>query len=63
MFQTELTETLLSPDVIAALRRRTPAGRLGQGEDLRAAVVYLASEGASFVTGANLVVDGGYTIL
>ncbi len=63
MFQTELTEKLLSPTVVEALRRRTPAGRLGRGEDLRAAVVYLASEGASFVTGVNLIVDGGYTIL
>ncbi|MHB8613305.1 MAG: SDR family NAD(P)-dependent oxidoreductase [Candidatus Dormibacteraceae bacterium] len=63
MFQTELTDTLLSPAVIVALRRRTPAKRLGRGQDLRAAVVYLASEGAAFVTGTNLVVDGGYSIL
>jgi NAD(P)-dependent dehydrogenase (short-subunit alcohol dehydrogenase family) len=63
MFQTELTGTLLSPVVVDALCQRTPAGRLGRGEDLRAAAVYLASEGASFVTGTNLVVDGGYTLL
>jgi NAD(P)-dependent dehydrogenase (short-subunit alcohol dehydrogenase family) len=63
MFQTELTDTLLSAPVVDALRRRTPVGRLGRGEDVRAAVVYLASDGASFVTGTNLVVDGGYTLL
>ncbi|HTY81655.1 MAG TPA: SDR family oxidoreductase [Dehalococcoidales bacterium] len=40
----------------------TPIGRLGIPEDLRGAVIYLASEGSSFVTGHDLIVDGGYTI-
>ena len=39
----------------------TPAGRLGMPRDVALAVVYLASDAAAFVTGANLVVDGGYT--
>jgi NAD(P)-dependent dehydrogenase (short-subunit alcohol dehydrogenase family) len=38
-----------------------PAGRFGTPEDLGAATVYLASNEASWVTGATLVVDGGYT--
>ena len=38
-----------------------PAGRFGTPEDLGAATVYLASDEASWVTGATLVVDGGYT--
>jgi NAD(P)-dependent dehydrogenase (short-subunit alcohol dehydrogenase family) len=63
MFRTERTDTLMSDAVVAELERRTPAKRLGRGEDLRAAVVFLASEGAAFVTGVNLVVDGGYTLL
>jgi NAD(P)-dependent dehydrogenase (short-subunit alcohol dehydrogenase family) len=38
-----------------------PAGRFGTPEDLGAAAVYLASNEASWVTGATLVLDGGYT--
>jgi len=40
---------------------QVPAGRFGTPEDLGAATVYLASDEASWVTGATLVVDGGYT--
>jgi NAD(P)-dependent dehydrogenase (short-subunit alcohol dehydrogenase family) len=40
--------------------RRTPMGRFGELEELTQAAVYLASPGASFVTGAILNVDGGY---
>ncbi len=38
-----------------------PLGRLGESHEVANAVVFLASEEASFVTGANLLVDGGYT--
>jgi NAD(P)-dependent dehydrogenase (short-subunit alcohol dehydrogenase family) len=38
-----------------------PAGRCGTGDDVGAAVVYLASQEAAWVTGATLVVDGGLT--
>jgi NAD(P)-dependent dehydrogenase (short-subunit alcohol dehydrogenase family) len=40
----------------------TPMGRLGDPADLQGAVVYLASDAAAYVTGHDLVVDGGYTI-
>jgi NAD(P)-dependent dehydrogenase (short-subunit alcohol dehydrogenase family) len=40
--------------------RRVPMGRAGLGEDVAAAVVYLAGDGAAYVTGANIPVDGGY---
>lgn len=40
----------------------TPMGRLGQPDDLQGAVVYLASAASAYVTGHDLVVDGGYTI-
>lgn len=38
----------------------TPLGRLGRPEEIAAAVAYLASDDASFVTGSELIVDGGY---
>ena len=41
--------------------RRTPLGRLGRPEDVAAAVVFLASEESSFITGTTLVVDGGWS--
>lgn len=42
--------------------RHTPAARLGRPEEVAAAVCFLASEDASFITGANLLVDGGWSI-
>jgi 2-keto-3-deoxy-L-fuconate dehydrogenase len=36
-------------------------GRLGRPSEIAPAAVYLASEAASFVTGSDLLVDGGYT--
>jgi 3-oxoacyl-[acyl-carrier protein] reductase len=43
----------------SALVERTPVGRIGQPEDIANAYVWLASDGASFVSGAVLSVDGG----
>lgn len=40
----------------------TPMGRIGSPEEIAEAVIFLASENASFVTGQNLVVDGGYSM-
>ena len=50
----------LSDDEIAALIDRTvPMGRQGLPEEMAAAVAFLASEDASYITGQTLVVDGG----
>ncbi len=40
--------------------RKTPLGRRGQPHEIAAAIVWLASSDASFITGANLVADGGF---
>ena len=44
------------------LAQRVPAGRLGTPADIADAVVFLLSEHASFITGAELVVDGGQSL-
>lgn len=49
------------PDMIKQRLAETPIGRIGTPEELAAAVVFLASERASYITGAVLEVDGGYT--
>jgi NAD(P)-dependent dehydrogenase (short-subunit alcohol dehydrogenase family) len=48
-------------DKLDELTRTVPLGRLGTPDDIAAAVVYLASPAASWVTGQNLLVAGGRT--
>ncbi len=45
---------------MAALVARQPMGRLGTAEEMAAAILYLASDDASFATGTALIIDGGY---
>jgi NAD(P)-dependent dehydrogenase (short-subunit alcohol dehydrogenase family) len=60
--QTPLLEELLSdPERRARRMVHIPMGRLGRAEELAKAALFLASDDASFMTGAALVVDGGIT--
>ncbi len=49
------------PDFYNATVAATPLGRLGTPQDVANAIVFLASPAASYITGVNLVIDGGYT--
>jgi NAD(P)-dependent dehydrogenase (short-subunit alcohol dehydrogenase family) len=61
-FATEINTPLLSdPSVKAAVEAKIPLGRWGDPAEIGPAVVFLASEAASFITGATLFIDGGYT--
>lgn len=57
---TTMTEAL-GEEVLQKVREQTPLGRLGLPQDVADAVLFLASEAASFITGHVLVVDGGLT--
>jgi 3-oxoacyl-[acyl-carrier protein] reductase len=58
---TDLTSSL-PPELIQQAVDRTPVGRAGTTEDMAAAVAFLASDDAAFVTGQVLAVDGGLSI-
>lgn len=51
------------PETIAAFKRQIPLGDYGQPEDLGPLAVYLASDAARYMTGATIVIDGGYTLV
>jgi 3-oxoacyl-[acyl-carrier protein] reductase len=59
---TAMTDVLTDKQKEAILTR-VPAGRLGSGEDVAAAVLYLSSEGAGYVTGQTLHVNGGMAMI
>lgn len=60
-FETELTKTLFAdPARLAWVMSRIPMGRLGDVDDVASACLFLASPGATYVTGEVLTVDGGW---
>ena len=56
-----IQETLTDPAKLEERMQRLPMGRVGTADEIAYGVLYLASEEASFVTGSELVIDGGTT--
>ena len=48
--------------MIAGFEEQIPMGKFGEPEDLGPLAVYLASDASRYMTGASLVIDGGYTL-
>ena len=63
-FPTELSmKQFITPDREKAILGHTPMGRYGKPEELVGAVIWLSCEAASFVTGAEITVDGGFSCM
>jgi NAD(P)-dependent dehydrogenase (short-subunit alcohol dehydrogenase family) len=63
MIATTLTEALVTdPVIVERMVAKTPAARIGDPEDVADVVLFLVSDLARFVTGQNVVVDGGMTL-
>jgi gluconate 5-dehydrogenase len=62
-FATEMNRALLdNPEFDAWVKRRTPAGRWGQPEEIAGLAVFLASHAADYITGQMIMVDGGMSV-
>jgi len=62
LIESEMTQTTLDdPKQLESLLSRIPLKRAGKPEEIASAVVYLASDEASYTTGATLYIDGGWT--
>jgi len=63
MWAAEANRAWGTPEMRARIAKVYPLRRIGRPEDVTGAVVFLASEAASFITGQTLSVSGGYTMM
>ena len=56
-------QDIFTEDVLERVRRAYPLRRMGTAQEVANAVVFLASDAASFITGQTLSVSGGYTMM
>ena len=61
-FLTENAKEFLEEFCYENIRKRIPFGRWGNDNDLKGAIVFLSSEASKYVTGHNLIVDGGWSL-
>jgi NAD(P)-dependent dehydrogenase (short-subunit alcohol dehydrogenase family) len=57
-----IAEHLERPETVAEMVRQTPLRRIGEPADIVGPALFLASPASDFVTGHNLIVDGGVTL-
>ena len=57
---TDLGPAKAPADLVTRLNGKSPMGRMGLPHELKGAIVFLASDACSFITGTSLAVDGGY---
>jgi len=57
---TELTQRILGADEMVTLAQQVPVGRFAQPEEISKAVLFLASKENTYITGQNLIIDGGF---
>jgi len=60
---TDMTRAVMTPEMVEGVKDRVPLGRRGMPQDVANLVAFLASEEASFITGATIDINGGYLIL
>lgn len=61
--ETELGKKAWAGEVGEAMKKKIPLGRFGRPEEIAALALYLVSDHAALITGENILIDGGYTIV
>ena len=58
-----LSSGIITEEQLDEERKKYPLKRFGKPEEIAYAIIYLLSDASSFVTGSNLFIDGGFTLL